>query len=99
METRHTPRRRRRRPERYHPQAVQTHPPFVSSFIVSFCYSCSSRVLGGVHHYDEYGLRNLLEEPPEIRKIHGEMITFVTEWLKGWEDYKKNITSTKVEGS
>ena len=55
--------------------------------------------LGGVHHYDEYGLRNLLEEPPEIRKIHGEMITFVTEWLKGWEDYKKNITNTKVEGS
>lgn len=52
-----------------------------------------------MHHYDEYGLRNLLEEPPEIRKIHGEMITFVTEWLKGWEDYKKNITSTKVEGS
>ncbi|EDR12996.1 uncharacterized protein LACBIDRAFT_312108 [Laccaria bicolor S238N-H82] len=54
----------------------------------------------GVHHYDEYGLRNLLEEPPEIRKIHGEMITFVTEWLKDWEEYKKiNNTDTKVEES
>ncbi|KDR82923.1 hypothetical protein GALMADRAFT_238593 [Galerina marginata CBS 339.88] len=38
----------------------------------------------GVHHYDEYGLANLLEEPPEIRKIHAEMISFVTSWLKDW---------------
>lgn len=39
---------------------------------------------GGVHHYDEYGLRNLEDEPEEIRKIHGEMILFVMEWLKDW---------------
>ncbi|EGN98555.1 hypothetical protein SERLA73DRAFT_183618 [Serpula lacrymans var. lacrymans S7.3] len=36
----------------------------------------------GVHHYDEYGLRDLEDEPAEIRKIHGEMIVFVLEWLK-----------------
>ncbi|KAF8157984.1 peptidase S28 [Crassisporium funariophilum] len=39
----------------------------------------------GVHHYDEYGLKNLLEEPPEIRKVHAEMITFVVAWLKDWD--------------
>ncbi|CAL1713219.1 unnamed protein product [Somion occarium] len=39
----------------------------------------------GVHHYDEYGLHNITEEPPEILKIHEEMISFVTEWLKDWE--------------
>ncbi|TFK34727.1 serine carboxypeptidase S28-domain-containing protein [Crucibulum laeve] len=44
----------------------------------------------GVHHYDEYGLENLLEEPPEIRKIHGEMIVFVMEWLKDWKAPKKD---------
>ena len=38
----------------------------------------------GVHHYDEYGLKNIFEEPPEIRKIHAEMITFVISWLKDW---------------
>ena len=38
----------------------------------------------GVHHYDEYGYENILEEPPEIRKIHVEMITFVNSWLKDW---------------
>ncbi|KAF5377966.1 hypothetical protein D9615_006701 [Tricholomella constricta] len=40
---------------------------------------------GAVHHWDEYGLPNLLDEPPEIQKIHGEMIDFVMEWL---EDFK-----------
>jgi hypothetical protein len=35
-----------------------------------------------VHHYDEYGLKNISDEPEEIRKIHGEMIVFVMEWLK-----------------
>ncbi|KAF9013147.1 serine carboxypeptidase S28-domain-containing protein [Cyathus striatus] len=43
-----------------------------------------------VHHYDEYGLRNLLDEPPEIKKIHREMITFVLEWLKDWTPPKKD---------
>ncbi|KAK0243912.1 serine carboxypeptidase S28-domain-containing protein [Armillaria nabsnona] len=42
-----------------------------------------------VHHYDEYGLKNLSDEPPEIRKIHGEMIAFVMEWLKDWTPPKE----------
>ncbi|KAG8220180.1 putative extracellular serine carboxypeptidase S28 [Butyriboletus roseoflavus] len=29
---------------------------------------------GAVHHYDEYGLRNVNDEPPEIQQIHREMI-------------------------
>ncbi|KAF8810219.1 peptidase S28 [Phlegmacium glaucopus] len=37
-----------------------------------------------VHHYDEYGLANIFDEPPQIRKIHAEMITFVNSWLKDW---------------
>jgi len=40
--------------------------------------------LDAVHHYDEWGLKNILEEPPEIRSIHAEMIHFVTAWLKHW---------------
>ncbi|RDB14917.1 putative extracellular serine carboxypeptidase [Hypsizygus marmoreus] len=43
---------------------------------------------GAVHHWDEYGLPNLLDEPPEIRKIHGEMIYFVMEWLDDWKPPK-----------
>ncbi|OCH91247.1 peptidase S28 [Obba rivulosa] len=39
----------------------------------------------GVHHYDEFGLRNMFDEPPEILQIHKEMIEFVTEWLKDWK--------------
>ncbi|KZP11672.1 peptidase S28 [Athelia psychrophila] len=39
----------------------------------------------GVHHYDAYGLRNSADEPEEIRKIHGEMIEFVVDWLKQWK--------------
>lgn len=38
-----------------------------------------------VHHYDEYGLKNISDEPVEIRKIHGEMIVFVMEWLKAFK--------------
>lgn len=44
---------------------------------------------GGVHHYDEYGYENILEEPAEIRKVHAEMIHFVREWLKDWKPPKK----------
>ncbi|KAF7298731.1 hypothetical protein MIND_00820600 [Mycena indigotica] len=40
---------------------------------------------GGVHHYDEWGLLDLMQEPEEIRKIHEEMIFFVREWLKDWK--------------
>lgn len=39
-----------------------------------------------MHHYDEYGLRKIEDEPEEIRKIHGEMILFVMEWLKEWKE-------------
>ncbi|OSD07302.1 peptidase S28 [Trametes coccinea BRFM310] len=38
-----------------------------------------------VHHYDEYGRRNMSEEPPEIQLIHEEMIGFVVSWLEDWE--------------
>ncbi|KAK1227719.1 Serine carboxypeptidase S28 [Marasmius sp. AFHP31] len=41
---------------------------------------------GAVHHWDENGLANINDEPPEIIKIHTEMIGFVKEWLK---DFKK----------
>jgi hypothetical protein len=40
--------------------------------------------LDGVHHYDEYGLKNIHDEPHEIRKIHEEMIAFVNSWLNDW---------------
>ena len=40
---------------------------------------------GGVHHWDENGLRDSEREPKEIRQIHDEMIEFVKVWLKGWE--------------
>ena len=42
----------------------------------------------GVHHYDEYGLRNIEDEPPEILQIHKEMIHFVKEWLKDWDNMR-----------
>ena len=41
--------------------------------------------MDGVHHYDEYGLRDITQEPPEILKIHQEMIEFVTAWLDDWK--------------
>ncbi|KAJ7597348.1 peptidase S28 [Mycena floridula] len=43
---------------------------------------------GAVHHWDEWGLKNIEDEPAEIRKIHKEMIGFVTEWLKDWKPPK-----------
>jgi hypothetical protein len=48
-------------------------------------HGVNSSCQDGVHHYDEYGLRNIEDEPPEIRKIHNEMIVFVLEWLKDWK--------------
>ncbi|TFK23063.1 peptidase S28 [Coprinopsis marcescibilis] len=42
-------------------------------------------ILGGVHHWDEWGYTNLFNEPAEIRRVHSEMIAFVREWLKDWE--------------
>ncbi|KAG6830564.1 hypothetical protein H0H92_016015 [Tricholoma furcatifolium] len=40
---------------------------------------------GGVHHWDEWGLLDLHQEPADIQKIHAEMIGFVEAWL---EDFK-----------
>jgi len=45
----------------------------------------SQSLPGGVHHWDENGLRDSKREPREIRQIHNEMIEFVKLWLKGWE--------------
>lgn len=42
-------------------------------------------LLGGVHHWDESGLREGEKEPREIRRIHDEMVEFVKAWLEGWE--------------
>jgi hypothetical protein len=39
----------------------------------------------GVHHYDEYGLRNIEDEPFEILNIHKEEIGFVKAWLEEWD--------------
>jgi hypothetical protein len=57
-------------------------PSMTSTFFFKVYQPHSS--LDGVHHYDEYGLANLLEEPAEIRKIHAEMISFVNSWLRDW---------------
>ncbi|KAJ3882525.1 serine carboxypeptidase S28-domain-containing protein [Lentinula edodes] len=45
----------------------------------------------GVHHYDEYGLQNPDDEPPEIRKIHEEMVAFVQHWLRDWKADSQEI--------
>ncbi|KAH9987911.1 serine carboxypeptidase S28-domain-containing protein [Russula compacta] len=41
---------------------------------------------GGVHHWDENGLKDHEREPEEIRKIHHEMVEFVKAWLKDWKE-------------
>ncbi|KAI0247491.1 peptidase S28 [Lactifluus subvellereus] len=40
---------------------------------------------GGIHHWDENGLRVGEKEPREIRQIHDEMVEFVKAWLEDWE--------------
>ncbi|KAG6332495.1 hypothetical protein ID866_6597 [Astraeus odoratus] len=40
---------------------------------------------GGVHHYDQNGLRDITDEPPHIQKIHYEIVNFVLEWLKDFK--------------
>ena len=51
---------------------------------VSF-FAPESSLSGGVHHWDENGLRDSEREPKEIRQIHEEMIEFVKVWLKDWQ--------------
>lgn len=41
-------------------------------------------IRGGVHHWDENGRRNLLEEPAQIQMIHEDIVVFVTAWLDDW---------------
>jgi len=50
---------------------------------VSF-FAPETLLSGGVHHWDENGLRDSEREPKEIHQIHNEMIEFVKVWLKGW---------------
>ncbi|KAG1889287.1 serine carboxypeptidase S28-domain-containing protein [Suillus subluteus] len=38
-----------------------------------------------VHHYDEYGLKNISDEPEEIRKIHWQMIVFRHRVVEGFQ--------------
>ncbi len=45
-------------------------------------------LIGGVHHWDENGLRKREDEPVEIQQIHGEIVEFVLEWLKDWKATK-----------
>ncbi|KAH8977627.1 peptidase S28 [Lactarius akahatsu] len=40
---------------------------------------------GGVHHWDENGLKNSHEEPEEIRQVHAKTIEFVKVWLEQWK--------------
>lgn len=48
--------------------------------------------LGAVHHWDEYGLSDLTQEPPEIQEIHAAEVAFVEEWLADWKPpTKENI--------
>jgi hypothetical protein len=58
-----------------------THGMYPSSSLKHLCQSLP----GGVHHWDENGLRDSEREPKEIRQIHNEMIEFVKAWLEGWE--------------
>ncbi|TCD70549.1 hypothetical protein EIP91_002895 [Steccherinum ochraceum] len=53
---------------------------------------------GGVHHYDEYGLANMEDEPEEILKIHKEMIHFVKAWLKDWDVEKARRDAKRSTG-
>ena len=46
---------------------------------------------GAVHHYDEYGYNDLAGEPPQIRRIHEEMISFVQSWLSDWRARKSAV--------
>ncbi|KZV92277.1 hypothetical protein EXIGLDRAFT_692920 [Exidia glandulosa HHB12029] len=47
-------------------------------------------IYDGVHHWDENGLVNAADEPPRIRAIHQEEVSFVTAWLKEF-----NVTAAR----
>ncbi|KAI0062858.1 peptidase S28 [Artomyces pyxidatus] len=47
-------------------------------------------VPGGVHHWDENGLRNSTAEPQEIRLIHEQEVAFVQAWLKDFKNARQS---------
>lgn len=57
-------------------------------------FSYGTVFIGGVHHWDEHGLANLADEPPEIQAIHNAEIEFVKEWLK---DFKPRRDTSAVQ--
>ncbi|KAL7285924.1 hypothetical protein ACG7TL_001038 [Trametes sanguinea] len=44
----------------------------------------------GVHHYDENGLADHSQEPPQIRAIHEQEVEFVKAWLKDFKPPTKS---------
>lgn len=46
-------------------------------------------VTEAVHHYDENGLADHSQEPPQIQAIHEQEIEFVKAWLKDFKPPKK----------
>ncbi|KAF9449108.1 hypothetical protein P691DRAFT_813128 [Macrolepiota fuliginosa MF-IS2] len=40
---------------------------------------------GAVHHWDENGLADLMDEPDEIKDIHADEVAFVEAWLEEWK--------------
>lgn len=38
--------------------------------------------IDAVHHYDENGLANHSQEPPNIQQIHSQEVSFVKAWLE-----------------
>ncbi|WVN88054.1 uncharacterized protein L203_103253 [Cryptococcus depauperatus CBS 7841] len=51
-------------------------------------------IFDGVHHYDENGLKNHLEEPARIRDVHDFEKLFVSEWLLQWKE--RNVSGKEV---
>jgi len=48
-------------------------------------------LLGGVHHWDENGLRDGELDPKEIRQIHGEMISYSTYNCSNYNCYGSRV--------
>ncbi|KAF9643255.1 peptidase S28 [Thelephora ganbajun] len=53
----------------------------------------------GVHHWDENGLRDHNQEPPEIQKIHREIVEFVQAWLKDFKRKDWTVSTNMGERS
>ena len=74
--------------------AKTPHPGHSNSFRVRSChadpplYANLTIFSDGVHHYDQNGRENHIEEPMHIRRIHYEEVEFVKAWLKEWKSPK-----------